>query len=413
MNRDDWAISAFTGFSHGVFHGFELSIPLFIPVWLGVFETSPAIVGFAVGAGYALVGILAPVTGVLADKHGSKRHVLLSVAGMGIAFAALSVVDSIGLIAAILLLWGMAASLYHPAGLSLISRTANRRGTVLAYHGAGGNLGMVVFPLLTVFSLAVFDWRMTAILLAVPSALCVGVGLLLSFADEPAATDAAPSKSVGETNPATNGSRGMSAISQFLTDSRRLFLGGFALVFALHIGYGMYYRGTFTFLPDVLAGMPLFEPISIGAQEIDASQFAYIGLLLVGVFGQYAGGVISDRTDPELSVAVTFLAIVLLSLLFIPASTMGLGPFVLVCVALGFAIYVVVPIGQVLVAEYVPEGDHGLSFGFVYLGLFGIGAVGTAMAGTVLEYANSSVLFVVLAGIAGGCAGLAGVLHRL
>jgi len=145
MKNNDSSIAIFTGLGHGVFHGFELVIPLFVPIWLSMFDVSATTLGLVVGAGYALIGLFAPLAGVLADVYGSKRLVLLSIGGMGLSFAALSVLQSVVALTATLMIWGAMASLYHPSGLSLISRSAEQRGTVLAYHGAGETSGWSSF----------------------------------------------------------------------------------------------------------------------------------------------------------------------------------------------------------------------------------------------------------------------------
>ncbi|MEF8789459.1 MAG: MFS transporter [Haloarculaceae archaeon] len=413
MEPNDRAIASFTGLGHATFHAFELSIPVFVPVWLGAFDASPTALGLAVGAGYALVGLLAPVAGGLADRFGSRRLVLLSGGGMGVAFAALSVVGSLAALAGVLALWGAAASLYHPAGLSLISRGAERRGRVLAYHGAGGNLGMVVGPLAAVLALVALGWRTVALLLTVPAAVCLLVGLFLRFeedgapaADPDGSADGRPDADADGRSAADGTGVGgaLDTVRRFLASSRGLFVGGFVVVFGIQMVYGTYYRGVFTFLPDVLGGLAVLEPVTVGSRSVASGQLAYAGLLLVGVGGQYAGGVLSDRLDPERTLLGTFAALVVASVLFVPASRTGVLPLLAVCAALGLLVYVFPPVGQSLVAEYVPEGKHGLSFGYVYLGTFGVGALGAAMAGATLDLGGVPTLFSVLAGLALGCA---------
>ncbi len=58
------------------------------------------------------------------------------------------------------------------------------------------------------------------------------------------------------------------------------------------------------------------------------------------------------------------------------------------------------PFYQATVAEYTPAGLRGLSYGFTYLGVFGVGALGGAIAGSILAVANATALFGTLAGIA-------------
>ncbi|WP_254525899.1 MFS transporter [Natrinema caseinilyticum] len=405
MEKNDSSIAVFTGLGHGVFHGFELSIPLFVPIWLSTFDVSPTTLGLVVGAGYALIGLFAPIAGVLADVYGSKRLVLLSTGGMGLSFATLSVLHSVVTLTVTLMIWGAMASLYHPSGLSLISRGAEKRGTVLAYHGAGGNVGMVVVPLAAIVLLAFYGWRTVTVLLTVPAAICVLVGLGVSF-DETVSESASQPR-----DPDRSSLQSISnSLRDVVGDTRTLLVGGFVLVFAIQILYGIYYRGIFTFLPDVLTNLPIFEAVVVGDRTIEAGQFAYSGLLLVGIFGQYTGGKVSDRGSSEQALLGTFIALIIASALFVPASTVGVGPLLIVCVALGFFIYAFAPIAQSLVAEYVAAESHGLSFGYIYLGMFGVGAVGAALAGATLEYGGVAALFGTLATVMVLCAALAGVL---
>jgi MFS transporter, FSR family, fosmidomycin resistance protein len=87
-------------------------------------------------------------------------------------------------------------------------------------------------------------------------------------------------------------------------------------------------------------------------------------------------------------------------LLFLPANSVGTVPFLAVCALVGFCLYATAPIYQVLIAEYAPSGVHGLSYGYTYLGMFGIGAGGAALAGTALTYFDTALLFSTLCAVA-------------
>jgi hypothetical protein len=54
----------------------------------------------------------------------------------------------------------------------------------------------------------------------------------------------------------------------------------------------------------------------------------------------------------------------------------------------------------VVVSEEAPDEVQGLSYGFTYLAMFGVGALGASLAGFVLTNATSAVLFAVLGGVA-------------
>lgn len=310
MDENDRSLVAFTMLGHMMFHTYELVLPIFVVIWIDVFSVTAAVLGLIVGSGYALIGLGALPSGILVDRYSSRRLILGGMVGMGTGFLLLSIAPNIIVLSAGLLLWGAAASVYHPAGLALISRGAKQRGTAFAYHGAAGNVGVAIGPLLGAVLLAFFGWRTVAALLIVPVGLAFAIALRLNF-DETAGSEVNDSASTDD--------RGeIRSLSAFVATSKLLFTGGFALVFLIGNLYGLYYRGAFTFLPDILAGLRLFEPVTLVGRSFTPSQYVYSGLLLFGGFGQYVGGKLIDRIQPEYALVGTFAALVVIALAFIP-----------------------------------------------------------------------------------------------
>ncbi len=382
MDANDRSITRFTMVAHASFHAYEMTIPLFVVVWLSTFDVSTAVLGAVVAVGYGLIGIGALPSGSLADSYGSKRLVVVSLVGMAFGFLLTSVATNVVVLAVALILWGAAASIYHPAGLSLLTRGTDQQGTALAYHGLAGNVGTAVGPLVAALLLTVFEWRVVVVVFALP-ALAVAAGARrISFEER------------------AGGGSGTVETDTFLEQSKLLFAGSFVIVLTIAMLAGTYYRGVFTFLPDVLADQPVFSPVEIGAETFEPSQYAYAGLLLIGGIGQYVGGRLSDRVDPESAIVVAFVALVVVALLFVPAANAGLVPLLLVCAALGFFVFFEAPIQQALVGKHVPADVQGLSFGYVYLCVFGIGAVGSALAGVALAYGGVPLLFAMVSVLA-------------
>jgi MFS family permease len=65
------------------------------------------------------------------------------------------------------------------------------------------------------------------------------------------------------------------------------------------------------------------------------------------------------------------------------------------------------PLTQATIAKYSPPERRGLSFGYTYLAIFGIGALGASVTGATLTYGSPRVLFVLLAGFAAAAFSLA------
>ena len=408
--------------AHGMVHTYELSIPIFVSIWLTEFETlslgvvevgvTEATLGLVVTAGYGLFGVGALPGGVLVDRIGSARLITVCLFGMAGSFVLLGLSPNLLVVAVALLLWGAAASVYHPAGLTLLSKGVTERGTGFAYHGIAGNVGTGLGPLLTAVLLLFLDWTLVSVLLALP-ALGAGAYAMRARFDETAAVDAG-SDSEGESTGDDRANTGVGSFDEFTVETRRLFAGAFALVFVVVMASGLYYRGVLTFLPNLLESLPGFEPIpltsalptfvtdALGVQPdseraINPERYFYSGLLIVGVFGQYLGGKLTDRIPVEAGLVGGFGLLAVLALVFLPAANAGLGPLLVVGAVLGCALFVVQPFYQATVAEYSPAGTRGLSYGFTYLGVFGVGALGGAIAGTILTYATPAALFLTLA----------------
>jgi len=387
MNANDRSIVGLVMTGHGLVHTYELSIPIFMTVWLGELGVSEAVLGTLVGAGYALFGIGALPGGILVDRFSSRRLIAGCLVGMGLAFGLLSVARSAWTIGAALVVWGSAASVYHPAGLALISTGVQQRGRGLAWHGIAGNTGIATGPLITALLLLVFDWPTVAVLLAVPALFASGFALRVSVDERAAVNDDAGAAS-GATAPATT--------RQLWTQSKSLFATSFALVFAVVAVSGLYYRGVLTFLPELLTPLVTADlPI-----DVEPGRYVYAGLLGVGIVGQYVGGRLSDRDGLERILVGAFAGLAVIALLFLPVANLGTGGLLGVSAALGFALFVVQPLYQATVAEHTPPDARGLSYGYTYLGVFGVGALGAVLAGGLLQYTSAAVLFAVLASVA-------------
>jgi MFS family permease len=430
VNRNDRAITGLVMVAHAMVHTYELSLPLLLPVWQTAFPTvalptgTYAVTGFVMGVvltlGYAPFGLGALPGGVLADAYGSRRLIVACLVGMGGSFLLLAVAPSLVAVALALVVWGVAASVYHPSGLALVSKGVEARGSAFAYHGMAGNLGIALGPLATALLLfGLGDWRLTVGLLAVP-ALVAAVAAARIEVDETAAVEAETAADGGtdddgtadaDTSGDARASGSVASLSEFLADSRLLFGGSFLLVFGAVMLSGLYYRGLLTFLPEILGGFPSLAPVEFAGRELAPQRYFYVGLLMVGIAGQYVGGRLTDRLPVEMGLLGGYGALAVLAVLFLPVATMGLGPLVVVAALVGFFLFVVQPFYQATVAEYTPAGARGLSYGYTYLGVFGVGALGGAVAGGVLTYANETALFVVLAGFAGVAALLGGVLY--
>jgi len=370
MNENSRSIVLFTSVSHAIVHTYELSIPILVAIWLVEFPVTTATMGIIVSVGYGLFGIGSLPGGVLADRYGSRTLIVGGLVGMGLSFLLLSIAPGVATIAVALAAWGIAASVYHPSGLSLISKGVDDRGSAFAYHGMAGNVGIAFGPLLTALLLLRFDWRTVTGLLVIPTVVAVAYALTTEFDVAAVSTDGGersdPAESGDQPNP-TDADGHKASIVAFLADSKALFTVGFALAMAVVMMNGLFYRGMLTFLPEVLDRflppvtdyVQLFEPGSPMAEEFTLSSYVYVGLLTVGIAGQYAGGRLSDRVPPTTGLAIVFGGLAAVTVGFVPAISGGVATILLVSSLLGFLLFALQPLYQAMIADHSPPGDRG------------------------------------------------------
>lgn len=394
---NDRSIAAFTMLGHGLFHWFELAVPIFLVVWVREFPVTVELVGLVVAIGMAPIGLTALPAGLLVDRFGAKPVVVASVAGMAAGFGTLSFADSILHVGVSLTVWGVFAGMYHPAGMSLISTGATRRGSIFATHGMAGNVGTALGPFVTATLLLVLDWQTVAGVLAVPGLLAVLFGLVVQF-DPMAAADV--------------DSAAVNAESTFLGRIRGLLGSAFGIVVLVIALDGLVYRGLITYLPQILRTLPGFGQIGLdaGLVGIHASDYVFVGLLVVGIVGQYVGGRLTERIPVDRALAVSFGALGVIAVGFLPLARLGLPAGLAMSALVGFFLFLVQPLYQVAVAVHSPPTERGLSYGLTYLGEFGIGAASIAVGGYLLGNAPTIVFFVGLGLVAIAAALLAVVL---
>lgn len=417
MNDNDRSILSITALGHGMVHLYELAIPIFITVWISDLGIGSATLGIAVAVGYALYGIGSLPGGVVTDAYGSKRLLVVCLLGMGVSFGLLAFVNGLAGLTLALAVWGLAASIYHPAGLRLISTGVTERGTAFGYHGIAGNVGIALGPLIAATLLIAFEWRVVAAAMAVP-AFAVALYTTSASVDElaavepsrPEATDGG-SDADSESGPAAaNGD--VPSIRGVLSDTRMLFAGGFVIAFPMLILEGFFYRGVLTFLPDMLASYDSLSSVTVAGRSVNPSGYVFAGLLVVGMAGQYVGGKLSDAMPPEKAVIGAFVSMAAISVLFVPAANAGLLALLLVSGLLGFVLFGEQPLLQAVVADYSGSDVRGLSYGYMFLGVFGVGALGAAFSGAVLAYTTQQVLFLLLAAVPVSAALIATALWR-
>jgi len=272
--------------------------------------------------GYLAFGLGALPMGLAGDRVGARLPLLASLFGLGVAALAASEVTSPRALMICLAAMGALASIYHPLGMSLISRTTDARGRALGLNGIFGNAAVALTPLITAALCTRFGWqdayRMVGYAMC---ALAVGCAFLPVQEPPPRVVDA------GE------------RVAPIAWRPLIVLLVTATLA-------GVSYRGNTLVLPAYFAER--VSEVWFGA----AVSAAY----LLGLGGQYVGRVLADRHDQRrlylLCHACSLPPLLLMTLV---------GGLPLVVSAAGFVFFSLgmQPIENSLVARYAPPDMGG------------------------------------------------------
>ena len=182
-----------TATAHALAHIYTLALPAVLILFKREFGLSDYHAGALATLLNFAFGLGSLPSGLLVDRVGSKRMLLIFLVGGGTASVGVGFVHSVPMLACAMAALGLMCSIYHPAGLAILSRSCRQRGIALGIHGVGGSVGITIAPLLTGAVAAAFGWRWAYTALGVLG-FAAAVVLALSRIEE-AHPSAAPAKS--------------------------------------------------------------------------------------------------------------------------------------------------------------------------------------------------------------------------
>ena len=259
-----------------------------------------------------------------------------------------------------MLVMGCFASIYHPAGLSLISRvtTPETRGRALGWHGIFGSIGITAAPMgaAVLFGTGWLGWRGYYMALCVPA---VVIALLVLVSIRRIGSTREPDSQVGP-------------VSEENGPFQR---GPYMLLVASGALSGFVYGAFLHFLQRYLDGAGI-RPESVSAESFRNLLAAVTLSFAVG--GQWLAGRLARPGRLEwLQVAILAASAPCLVL-------MGLatGWFCLVSAcSFAFIHFMTQPVYNSLIAQLVPSRHRSTGYGFSNMICFGIGGLGPLIVG--------------------------------
>ncbi len=328
---------------------------------------------------YLAFGLGALPAGYLADRWQARGMLVIGLFLMGTGLLLAGLFPDPTRMVVFLGIVGIGASIYHPAGLALVSRTIRQRGYALGINGVWGNLGIASAPLLTGILTWLFTWQ-TAFIILGATGILTGFQIALIPVNETI-------------------TRQQDKVDAGSMEMMRYFL----IICAALVFAGIAYRGNMLLLPAYLELNTSFFHDLIGSLSfiklqgtatLAATVLASL-VLLAGMAGQMMGGKLADRMDLRLAYLLIHGAS--LPFIFLMAFT---NNYLLAICAAGYVFFSLgmQPIENSLIAALTPPKWRSTSYAIKFILNFGIGSSVVYVIGAVKSAYSLETVYVFLSG---------------
>lgn len=361
----------FASFCHTITHAMTLTLAPLLPLIrseLNLTNTETASFAFI---SFLAFGALALPSGLLSDRVGSLKVMkiglglfLLSIAGIVLSNGPLGLWLS-------LLLLGVGAGTYHPAGLSLVSKLYPKdMGKAMGFNGLLGNLGESSSPIIAAAVGVYIGWKYPYLFWGIP--ILVLLSISFSIKDSKVKDYIQDEENLD---------------FKYLEETRKLISKKFVLYILILLFRGLFYTGTVllltTFAKDVLSIRVLIGGIITTI------------LIVAGMPGQILGGKISDRLGYKKPLLIfTLIASISIALI---ANTSNSIIFVIFSMLMGFSYFAAQPAQNMLTASMGSPKIRGLLYGFSSLCIFGFGSFAVSVGGYIADILTWREAFYILA----------------
>ena len=346
----------------------RLAVSPVVPFIIDDFDVSNTQIGIALSGMWIAYGLTQYPSGVLAERFGEKRIIMIAVGGTAVTSLLTAIAPLFAVLAASIVLLGGVAGLHYSVATTLLSRTYDDIGTALGFHSFGAPLAGLLAPVAASWVGVRFGWRPAvalSVLVAVPIAVLFGWYVRPT---EPRR----PERPMRESF----------AVEPLLDYLSRPPIA-FTLLLSIVATFAV--NGIVTFLPTFLVEHRAQTPTLAGV--VFSAYFVVRGGAQIGV------GVLSDRIGRDFAVATCLIA-----------GASGLGLFVIGpgLISVGAAV-VLFGIGSSFFASLEPrfmdhlsDSERGAGFGLVRTVYVVFGSTGSFGVGLLADLFGWGVSFGVL-----------------
>jgi MFS family permease len=352
--------------SHLLVEVFLLMHPALVPIFREEFGLSILQAGLLISIPSICRLIIVIPTGILADKYGSFRFVVVSLLLGGLSAILLSQTASVFILILSITLIMISVTLYHPPGMSVVSSlfpNQSERSRAMGWHGASGCIGQAVGTISLGLLLAQYGWRFSYLLFSFP-VLFWGVALAKIGIPRSSRKD----RSLNPADPVVPETAKAHERSPVKKRGFLMFLSVMGLS-ALANG------GIMAFMTTYLTS----------AQNLSLEMASIIFGLgpIIGIFGSVAAGYVSAKFGDKNSLVLIFLgqAIFLLGLIAIPFLALALFSFLMYQL---FNHAVWTP-STSMVASFMGETGGGTAYSLFYFSHDLLGSASPLLAAVLIE----------------------------
>ena len=365
MNKENKIIMSVTAFSHLAVHAQMMVFPTLMLLFHHEFDLGLDTLGIMATAGAFMFGVGAIPAGFLEGKLGGRVLLLIYqvgsiIGGLGLILAKNPFQMTIGL--AIL---GLASSIYHPAGLTILSRRLTNLSKGMAIHGVAGSIGLALGPLFAGAAAEFGSWRVSYLIWIILQAILVFVTFfMIKRRNKPIVDESIPNIIEIKDKPSI-------ALYYIMATAMGFSFGGFTTY--MPTLFGSQTSGIFALLPETLK----------------AGFFTTL-VFTSGILGQTIGGYVGDRYSR--SFLLFWIVILNMPFLFLMGFTSGWG-LLMSSILLGVVYFLNQPVSNALLAELTPSSHRGIGYGISFFLSFGIGGIAPAICGWITNQYSIEMVF--------------------
>jgi len=346
----------------------RLAISPVVPFIVADFDVSNTAIGIALSGMWLAYGVSQFPSGILADRYGERRVILVAVGGTTAMSVLLAFAPAFPAFVAAAVGLGLVAGLHYAVATTLLSRTFDELGTAVGLHSVGGPLAGLIAPVAAAWVGVRYGWRPAVALSAL-----VGIPIFLLFVRYVRPTEPRrPEQPMRER-------LALGPLVELLSRPSIL-LPLFVAMIGTYV-----VQGVMSFLPTFLVEFRGYSPAAAGA--------AFSAFFVVRTGGQIAIGRLSDRLGRDAAVGVATLLGGIGTAGF--TVTAGLGGVAVAVLLAGFGSSFFAAIDPRFM-DALGDAERGAGFGLVRTAYTVVGSAGSVGVGLTADLFGWGVAFVSL-----------------